>query len=193
MASDTIKTLSSVIGWTYMLCWTASFYPQFILNIRRRTTVGFSIDFALLNILGMTSYAIHNLALFFSPVVRDQYARRYPRNPVPTVQPNDIAYAVHGAIITVLIYSQFYPRLWRFARIKDLRCSRWTLGFFWGCIAVVLLGAFVVGLRPTSFRWEWLDVVSSSGTPAWPDPQAPGLVSAHMSPSHCRRSTSWAT
>ncbi|KAI7773418.1 hypothetical protein LA080_010951 [Diaporthe eres] len=163
MASDAIKTLSSVIGWTYMLCWTASFYPQFLLNIRRKTTVGFSIDFALLNILGMTSYAIHNLALYFSPVVRAQYAHRYPRNPTPTVQPNDIAYAVHGAVITVLIYSQFYPRLWRFARIKDLRCSHWTLGFFWGCIAVILLGAFVVGLQPTSFRWEWLDVIYLMG------------------------------
>lgn len=166
MASDTaIKTLSNIIGWTYMLCWTASFYPQFLLNIRRRTTVGYSIDFALLNILGMTSYAIHNLVLFFSPVVRAQYARRYPRNPTPTVQPNDIAYAVHGAVITVLLYSQFYPRLWHFARIKDLRCSPWTLGFFWGSIGVLLLGAFVVGLRPTSFRWEWLDVVSVSMRP----------------------------
>ncbi|KKY31183.1 putative lysosomal cystine transporter [Diaporthe ampelina] len=159
MASDPIKTLSTIIGWTYMLCWTASCYPQFLLNIRRRTTAGFSIDFALLNILGMTSYAIHNLVLFFSPVVRAQYAHRYPRSPTPTVQPNDIAYAVHGCIITVLVYSQFYPGLWRFARARDLRCSPWTLGFFWGCIGLVLLGAFVVGLRPASFRWEWLDVI----------------------------------
>lgn len=159
MASDAVETLSSIIGWTYMLCWTASFYPQFLLNIRRKTTVGFSIDFSLLNILGMTSYAIHNVVLFTSPVVRAQYAHRYPHNPIPTVQPNDIAYSVHGAIITVLIYSQFYPKLWRFSRIQDLRCSRWTLGFFWGCIAVVLLGAYVVGLQPTAFRWEWLDVI----------------------------------
>lgn len=161
MSLITIKTLSTVIGWTYMLCWTASFYPQFFLNIRRRTTTGFSIDFAFLNILGMASYAVHNLVLFFSPVVRAQYAHRYPRNPIPTVQPNDIAYAVHGALIAVLIYSQFYPRLWRFAPIKNIRCSRWSLGFFWGCVGAVMLGALVVGLQPTSFRWEWLDVVSA--------------------------------
>lgn len=167
MASDTIKTISSIIGWSYMLCWTASCYPQPILNIRRRTTVGFSIDFALLNILGMTCYAIHNLALFYSPVVRAQYAHRYPRTPIPTVQTNDIAYAVHGIFITVLVYSQFYPKLWRFAPIRD-RCSGWTLGFFWGCTGVVLLGAFVVGLQPTSFRWEWLDVVSELMMPGWP-------------------------
>jgi cystinosin len=161
MASDAVKTLSSIIGWTYVLCWSASFYPQCMLNIRRGTTVGFSIDFAFLNILGMTCYSIHNLVLFFSPLVRAQYARRSPGNPIPTVQPNDIAYALHGVVITVLVYSQFYPGLWRFARIKDMRCSRWTLGFFWGCIAVVLLGALVVGLHPTAFRWEWLDVVSA--------------------------------
>ncbi|KAL1862923.1 hypothetical protein Daus18300_008253 [Diaporthe australafricana] len=163
MAPITVKTLSFIIGWTYMLCWTASFYPQFILNIRRKRTTGFSIDFALLNILGMTSYAVHNLVLFYSPAVRAQYAHRYPRHPTPTVQPNDIAYAVHGALITVLIYSQFYPRLWHFARIDDVRCSRWTLGFFWGCIGVVLLGALVVGFQPTSFRWEWLDVIYLMG------------------------------
>lgn len=159
MTSHT-STASAIIGWTYVLCWTASFYPQFILNIRRKTTRGFSIDFTLLNILGMTSYAVHNIVLLLSPHVRAQYAHRHPQNPIPTVQPNDVVYALHGAMITLLIYSQFYPRIWRFTPIKGLRCSRWTLGLFWAFICVVLLAAQAVAIKPASLGWEWLDVVS---------------------------------
>jgi cystinosin len=163
---DAIEAFSAVIGWTYMLCWTASFYPQFVLNIRRKTTHGYSIDFALLNILGMTSYAIHNVVMFFSAVVRAQYAHRNPRNPVPTVRANDIAYAVHGALITVFIYSQFYPRLWCFTPIEGLRCSRWSLGLTWACGGAAVLAALVVvAVGPSSPSWEWLDVVGKPTTP----------------------------
>lgn len=162
ISSNAIKALSSAIGWTYMLCWTASFYPQPILNCRRKSTRGFSIDFALLNILGMTSYAIHNLVFYLSPVVREQYAHRHPIQPVPTVQLNDVAYAVHGAVITAVIYSQFYPRVWRFPPVRGVRSTWWTLALFWGCSAVVVLAALVVTVRPASVAWEWLDVVSKS-------------------------------
>lgn len=64
MASTTVQLISSLLGWSYMLCWAGSFYPQPILNIRRKTTLGFSIDFAFLNILGMASNAIYNIALY---------------------------------------------------------------------------------------------------------------------------------
>lgn len=156
---DAVETLSAIIGWTYMLCWTVSFYPQFILNLRRKTTRGYSIDFVLLNILGMASYAIHNVVMFSSEVVRAQYASRHPHNPVPTVRPNDVAYAVHGAVITVVLFSQFYPKVWRFTPIEGLRCSRWALGIVWGCSIGVVLAALLVVARPSSPNWEWLDVV----------------------------------
>lgn len=157
-----IKALSAIIGWTYMLCWTASFYPQPILNYRRKTTRGFSIDFVFLNILGMTSYAVHNLVLSYSPVVRAQYARRHPGQPEPTVQPNDIAFAVHGVAITLVVYSQFWPWIWRFTPVPGAKCGRWTLALFWGCSAAVLLAALAVAARPDSTDWEWLDVVSKA-------------------------------
>lgn len=157
-----IKALSAIIGWTYMLCWTASFYPQPILNYRRKTTRGFSIDFVFLNILGMTSYAIHNLVLFYSPVVRAQYARRHPGQPEPTVQPNDIAFAVHGMAITFVVYTQFYPWIWRFTPVPGARCGRWTLALFWGCSAAVVIAALAAAARPNSTDWEWLDVVRSA-------------------------------
>ncbi|KAH8745657.1 L-cystine transporter [Diaporthe sp. PMI_573] len=136
MASTSVQVISGLLGWSYMLCWASSFYPQPILNIRRKTTLGFSIDFAFLNILGMASYAIYNIALYSWPTVRHEYAGRYPSHPEPTVQLNDIVYASHGAILAAIIYSQFYPALWRFTPIKGLRLS-----------------------RPDSMSWSWLDVI----------------------------------
>ncbi|KAK5629306.1 hypothetical protein RRF57_005021 [Xylaria bambusicola] len=59
----------------------------------------------------MSSYAVYNCVLAFSPLVRERYARRYLSSPVPLAQPNDVAYAVHGALITSVIYTRFYHRL----------------------------------------------------------------------------------
>lgn len=150
-----------------MLCWTASFYPQPILNIRRKTTLGFSIDFAFLNILGMGSYATYNIVLFASPTVRAEYAQRYPSHPVPTVRLNDVVYALHGAILAIIIYSQFYPRLWHFTPIKGLRCSLWALGLCWGCSSIILLSVLVVLSGLASSSWSWLDVVSHDSLGYW--------------------------
>lgn len=160
MAPTSVKVISGLLGWSYMLCWAGSFYPQPILNIRRKTTLGFSIDFAFLNILGMASYAIYNIALYSWPTVRHEYAERYPSHPEPTVQLNDIVYASHGAILAAIIYSQFYPALWGFTPIKGLRLSRVGLGLFWCCNAAIVLAVLAVLVKPDSMSWSWLDVVS---------------------------------
>lgn len=160
MASTTVQVISGLLGWSYMLCWAGSFYPQPILNIRRKTTLGFSIDFAFLNILGMASYAIYNIALYSWSTVRNEYAERYPNHPEPTVQLNDIVYASHGAILAAIIYSQFYPALWGFTPIKGLRLSRVGLGLFWCCNAAIALAVLAVFVKPDSKSWSWLDVVS---------------------------------
>ncbi|KAI0975669.1 putative cystinosin [Xylaria arbuscula] len=166
MAVDSIEILSSVIGYTYTILWTASFYPQFVLNIQRKTTQGFSPDFTLLNVLGMSSYAIHNCVLAFSPLVRDQYAQRHPSSPGPLVQLNDVAYAVHGALITSVIYTQFYPQLWGFKQVEGqkTRPGVGSLLIFWGCIVLVACGSLVVLFGSNSQTWEWLDVIYLLGT-----------------------------
>lgn len=165
-----LQTLSQIIGWTYVLLWSISFYPQGLLNIHRRSTSGLSIDFALLNVLGLTAYAISNGVMLFSTTVREQYAKRHPDAVESTVRINDFVYGVHGAVMCALIYSQFcWPRVWGFSVRKVQRSSLVVLGIFWGSIAV-LLGAAVAVLwlgrtaeqnAPTAhWTWEWIDVVS---------------------------------
>ena len=49
---STLLLTSSCLGWAYFSCWSLSFYPQTVLNIERRSVVGLSFDFALLNFVG---------------------------------------------------------------------------------------------------------------------------------------------
>lgn len=50
-----LEILSALFGWIYFFCWSASFYPQPILNWRRKSTAGSVIDFPFINTLGMSS------------------------------------------------------------------------------------------------------------------------------------------
>lgn len=45
--------LSALFGWIYTLAWSLSFYPQPLLNWRRRSTSGTTADFPTINIVGM--------------------------------------------------------------------------------------------------------------------------------------------
>lgn len=50
-----LEFVSAVFGWVYTLCWSASFYSQPLLNWRRRSTSGTTVDFPMINVFGMNS------------------------------------------------------------------------------------------------------------------------------------------
>lgn len=52
-----LEALSALFGWVYFLAWSLSFYPQFLLNLRRRSTSGTTVDFPMINCLGMLDLA----------------------------------------------------------------------------------------------------------------------------------------
>lgn len=52
MVFEFLPFVSGIFGWIYTLCWSLSFYPQPILNFRRRSTSGTTIDFPFINCLG---------------------------------------------------------------------------------------------------------------------------------------------
>lgn len=158
MLNDTwTHAISQTLGWTYFVLWSLSFYPQVLHNHRRRSTDGFSVDFAVLNILGLTAYTIFNACFLFSPVVRAQYGQRHPEGAKPTVQWNDFLYALHGALVCCLIGSHFLcASFWKF-RSKIKRVSTLALVIIGGCIGVVALAILYVWV---SASWKWIDVVS---------------------------------
>jgi cystinosin len=157
------KLISRIFGWVYFLAWSLSFYPQPLLNWRRKSTHGLAIDFPTCNVLGFISYTISTAAFLYSPVIQSQYAYRHPLSPETTVRFNDFVFAAHGALLCVITYSQFFPTIWGFKVGARQRASRAILGIFWGSILGVALTIVVVktkgrdeGNDPSG--WAWIDV-----------------------------------
>lgn len=71
MGAGTYGMLYNAVGWGYVLAWGISFYPQLILNWKRKSTAGMSIGFQWYNLLGFLLYLIYTS---FAPdaVVQDQ-------------------------------------------------------------------------------------------------------------------------
>ncbi|KAF1984190.1 hypothetical protein K402DRAFT_395857 [Aulographum hederae CBS 113979] len=159
-----LKAVSWFLGLVYVLCWSLSFYPQPLLNFRRRSTHGTSIDFPTLNVLGFVAYTISTGAFLYSSTIRNQYAAKHPLSPVPTVRVNDFVFALHGAVLCIITYSQFFPKLWGFTAGRRQGASLLIIGIFWGCVFGVLGVTFIVGSKENGGeydgrRWAWIDVI----------------------------------
>lgn len=158
------------------LCWSASFYPQPILNYHRRSTHGLAIDFPTINVLGFACYTISTSCFLFSPLIRRQYAERNTLSPRPTVRFNDLAFAAHGFVMTLIAYSQFWSVLWGFKVGGRQRVSKPVAGIFCGCLLAVIVVIMTVVAKGTdaganASGWAWIDVVSRPGrhpcSPLW--------------------------
>ena len=124
--------VSSCIGYSYVIMWSVSFYPQCLLNRQRRTCTGLSIDFCWYNFVGFICYTTYNVALYFNPMIQRQYDARQPpqeddhhyhssasTTKIP-IQANDVAFAVHALILcTILLFQVGY-----YDGISALRPSR---------------------------------------------------------------------
>ncbi|KAF8322016.1 PQ-loop-domain-containing protein [Clavulina sp. PMI_390] len=167
--SSTLDIVSSVIGWTYFVAWSASFYPQVLLNYRRKFVGGLSIDFIILNLLGHTSYSIYNLALYANENVRGEYRRRH-NGADNAVRLNDVAFSVHATMLTMITFFQtvYYPRApgQRLSLFNRAIVVLYIIGLIvttWAVLASNGVQSNVVG---TVFAvveevqaWTWLDVL----------------------------------
>lgn len=166
MAFSFLYSLSAVFGWVYTLCWSLSFYPQPILNFRKGSTYGTTIDFPTINTLGFLAYFSSTAAFLYSTKIRHEYALRH-HGLTPTVQYNDMAFAGHAVILCFITISQFVPRIWGFDTTtksgKTAFPSRTILGIGFGAILGVSIVAVIVTLRndeDPKTGWAWIDVVS---------------------------------
>jgi len=98
------RYISSVLGYTYFLCWSISFYPQIILNHRNKSTFGLSSDFTILNVVGFLCYSFYNACLFWVDSVKEQYRQR--NGEISTVQSNDVAFAFHALLLSSITMAQ---------------------------------------------------------------------------------------
>ncbi|KAI8610116.1 PQ loop repeat-domain-containing protein [Chytriomyces sp. MP71] len=103
--SPLTNALSSLLGWSYFVAWSVSFYPQMVLNYRRGSVEGLSLDFAVLNVFGFICYSSYILVLLLSESTQEEFRRRFGDNaPLPTL--SDAAFAVHALAATVFTLGQ---------------------------------------------------------------------------------------
>ncbi len=144
------RTVSAMLGYTYFLCWSVSFYPQVISNYQRKSTQGLSPDFCALNVLGFACYTAYNVSLFFSKDLQRVYEQRHHGANI-TIQTNDVAFAVHALLLSTctLIQVGYYDG---FRRQRPSKLVRY---FFLGIGVTVGLAA---PLSIALWHWAtWLD------------------------------------
>ncbi|KAK9113539.1 hypothetical protein Syun_020336 [Stephania yunnanensis] len=95
-----------VLGWLAFFAWSFSFYPQVILNYRRKSVVGLNFDFLVLNLTKHSSYLIYNACLFFSPIIQRQYRQKYGKDEMIPVAANDVAFSCHAVLLTAITLVQ---------------------------------------------------------------------------------------
>ncbi|KAI1759142.1 PQ loop repeat-domain-containing protein [Hypoxylon sp. FL1150] len=155
--------LSVLFGWIYTLSWSLSFYPQPILNCRRKSTSGTTVDFPFINTLGFLAYLTYNALFYSSKAIREQYALRNHGH-TPSVAINDVVFAAHAMVVCAVLTTQyFFPSVWGFERAPGTRPSRLMLGVASGSFIGVAIIVFVVLSAPADAdprtAWAWLDVV----------------------------------
>ncbi|OWM74895.1 cystinosin homolog [Punica granatum] len=146
--STSLEITYQVLGWTAFVSWSISFYPQVILNFRRKSVVGLNFDFVLLNLTKHSSYLIYNATLYFSAAVQKQYHDKYGHGQMIPVAANDVAFSIHAVLLTAVTLFQIaiYDR-------GTQKISKVSIGI----VSAVWLGAavcFFIALP--SHTWLWL-------------------------------------
>ncbi|KND00420.1 lysosomal Cystine transporter [Spizellomyces punctatus DAOM BR117] len=145
--------LSQLIGWGYFAAWSLSFYPQLVLNWRRRSVEGLSLDFLALNLWGFLCYSIYNVGLY---VNRDKWGLDN------SVQLNDVVFAIHACILTALTALQSFI----YHRSEGQKVSMPSASFIvitasTACVAGLL--AFK-GIIPASYSLYYLSYIKMAIT-----------------------------
>ncbi|WZZ23342.1 hypothetical protein YC2023_124729 [Brassica napus] len=116
-----------VVGWIAFTSSSISFYPQLILNFRRKSVVGLNFDFVLLNLTKHSSYMIYNVCLYFSPIIQ---------NTMIPVAANDVAFSIHAVVLTALTLFQIF--IYERGPQKVSRFATGLVVLVWGSIQVAM-------------------------------------------------------
>ncbi|GJT49286.1 cystinosin [Tanacetum coccineum] len=143
-----MEVLSLTFGWIAFFASSFCFYPQVILNFKRKSVVGLNQDFVVLNLTKHSSYLIYNAAVYFSSDVQFQYHQKYGFDQMIPVAANDVAISIHAVLLTaftlfqIAIYDLYLIILgfgWYPALVMNFQ-RKSTTGFSIGYILLDLLG-----------------------------------------------------
>ncbi|GFP94085.1 cystinosin homolog [Phtheirospermum japonicum] len=146
--SAQLEVLYNVLGWVAFASWSISFYPQVILNFRRKSVVGLNFDFIVLNLTKHSSYLIYNASLFFSSAVQRQYHEKFGFNELIPVAANDVAFSMHAVLLTA--FTLFQIAIYDRGNQKVSRISIGIVSVAW------LFAAVCVCIAVRKHSWLWL-------------------------------------
>ena len=120
------RWISSIIGYNYFVLWSVCFYPQVLLNYRRKSTQGLSSDFAILNFMGWSFYSAYLGSMYFNDEIKRMYSERFI-NEYSSVQSNDVAFAFHAMILSFIFLVQIVYYSEGFFSSFHLKPTTWIL------------------------------------------------------------------
>uniref|UniRef100_A0A1S3BP09 Cystinosin homolog n=1 Tax=Cucumis melo TaxID=3656 RepID=A0A1S3BP09_CUCME len=143
-----MEVMYQVLGWISIICWAFSGYPQLLLNFRRKSVVGLSFDYVVLNFTKQASYLIYNATLFFSPIVQKQYFDKYGYDQMVPVALSDVFFPSHAILLIFVVTLQivFFER-------GNQKVSKAAIGIF---VSVWFFAACCVLIASSTHSWLWL-------------------------------------
>ncbi|KAK7380829.1 hypothetical protein VNO78_33348 [Psophocarpus tetragonolobus] len=143
-----LEVIYQVLGWLAFLSWSVAGYPQIILNFHRKSVVGLSLDYEILNLTKHCSYLIYNASLFFSPDVQKQYFEKYDYGQMIPVAANDVAFSTHSVIVHLIILFQI--------AMFDRENQKFSLYAIAIVVVVWFTAAVCFFIALPSHSWLWL-------------------------------------
>lgn len=120
--------------------------------------MGMSFDYQIYNVVGFTAYSIYNCAFFFVPSVQDAYRAAHNGNS-NQVQINDVLFALHAIVLTLVIVVQMAV-----LESGGQRVSVFAMVVCGGSVLVLAVFAVLVAAEVDGgglFTWlNWLYAVS---------------------------------
>lgn len=160
----TLGMISSIIGWTYFWAWTVSFYPQIFLNFKLKSVAALSLEYQLFNLVGFGFYFAFTYLLHSDGNIREEYRRSHSGHN-PQVRLNDVLFAGHAFVITIVTLLQIFL-YWDYPALHGsaLAVRRTSLmGLFLLLAAVGALAAVVTIEKERSINWlmflTWISAV----------------------------------
>eukprot|EP00483_Globobulimina_turgida_P012882 UN12906 len=143
-----LTVLCSVLGWVYFFAWSISFYPQTIVNFKRKCVIGMSFDYmGIYNFTGFLFYSLYSIATFIH-----HNGTSNEDNPVAI---NDIAFATHALLmstvccIQIIIFDRGEQKPSTFAII--LGSALWLLAIYNAILS--FLGDPNIALLDATIPW----------------------------------------
>eukprot|EP01084_Bolivina_argentea_P082230 148890_1 len=143
-----VTVFCDILGWIYFFAWSISFYPQTIVNFKRKCVIGMSFDYmGIYNFTGFLAYSVYTIATFIH-----NNGTSNKDNPIAI---NDIAFATHALLLTAICCIQiiFYDRGTQKPSLfaVGLGSACWILAIY--NVILSFLGDPTIGILDQTIPW----------------------------------------